>query len=324
MRFVIVGPGALGSLLAARLCLQSREEKRTGNDLHQVCLFDYKPDRAETLNKDGLNLEEGGQVFHCQPAVTADPEVISRTDVLFFCVKATAVTNALSLITPYLSSSTLFLAMQNGIGHLDNVASVNCLGGVGITTEGATLARPGHVRHGGKGITWIGMLFSDRQGAHQLLEKTAEVLNMAGLSTRVTSEPLKYIWAKLFVNVGINALSALHRCPNGQLIESPSITHLMEKAVREAESVARVKGIPVEGDPVQETFKVCTMTKNNISSMYQDILRRRLTEIDAINGAVVVEGERYGIATPVNIELVRQIKRFEASFETDDISENVS
>lgn len=314
MRFVIVGPGALGSLLAARLCLVSLEQKRAGNDHHQIVLFDYKPDRAEALNKSGLHLEEKGHIYHSHPLVTADPGIINSADILFFCVKATAVANALSLIEPYLSSATLLLAMQNGIGHIDMVTSVNCLVGVGVTSEGATLNSPGDVRHGGKGITWLGLLSIGGQRASQLLKDTAVILNAAGFTTRVSSDPMKYIWAKLFVNVGINALSAIHRCLNGKLLEQLSIKLVMEKAVQEAELIARAKGIYIEEDPVQETFRVCRMTENNVSSMHQDILLHRPTEINSINGAIVTEGERLGIATPVNAELVRQIKLIEASY----------
>jgi 2-dehydropantoate 2-reductase len=314
MRYVIVGPGALGSLIAVRLCLASLKAEGTGNDSIQIHLLDYKPDRAVALNEEGLNLEESGQVYRCQPSVTADPKVVSRSDVVFFCVKSTAVAPALSRIKSYLSPTTLLLAMQNGIGHLDEISSLNCQGGVGVTTEGATLTRPGSIRHGGKGMTRLGVLTPGSKDVRRLLEKTTELFNTAGLVTSVTNTPLKYIWAKLFVNVGINALSALHRCPNGKLLESESARHWMTKAVREAESIAREKGIPVKDDPVEETFKVCVMTAKNISSMHQDVLHGRLTEIDAINGAVVAEGKRLGIATPVNIELVRKIKQIEASY----------
>lgn len=318
MRFVIVGPGALGSLLAARLCLAGQEQNRAGNDHLKVFLFDYKPDRAQALNESGLHLEEGGRVLHCHPLISADPEITSRCDVLFLCVKATAVASALSLLQTYLKNSTLLLAMQNGIGHIAMLSSIDCLTGVGVTTEGATLIRPGHVRHGGKGLTRLGLLSGSEPTSTRLLDDTAGFMNKAGFSTRVSSDPLKYIWAKLFVNVGINALSAIHRCLNGKLLEQKSIMDLMEQAVREAEAVAKAKGIRIEADPVRETFKVCTMTANNVSSMHQDILQQRPTEINTINGAIVAEGKRLGIATPVNAELVRQIKRIEASYGLDE------
>ena len=312
MRFVIVGPGALGSLLAARLWLYSRAEEEAGNDSHQVVLLDYKPDRAAILNKKGLKLEEGEDSVMCHPVVTTDRMVTEQADVLFFCIKSISFANSLAEISPGLAKATLFLAMQNGVGHLDQLSSLRCLAGVGVTTEGANLAGPGHVRHGGHGITRIGLLAPEDAGGDSILQETAGILSSAGLTTRVTTTPLEDIWAKLFVNVGINALSGLHRCPNGKLLESVELKEMMIRAVREAEAVARAKGIAVNSDPVAETISVCEMTAENISSMHQDILLGRRTEIDAINGAVVAEAERLGIDTPVNRNLVEQIRRAEA------------
>ena len=88
----------------------------------------------------------------------------------------------------------------------------------------------------------------------------------------------------------------------------------MEKAVREAEEIARTKNIPVETDPVAAAFAVCETTRNNISSMRQDVMHKRLTEIDAINGAIVEAGRELGIATPVNSDLVRRVKEIETSY----------
>ena len=56
------------------------------------------------------------------------------------------------------------------------------------------------------------------------------------------------------------------------------------------------------------------MTSSNISSMHQDVKNKRQTEIDAINGAIVVHGKRLGIPTPINESLVSQVRSIEASY----------
>jgi 2-dehydropantoate 2-reductase len=66
------------------------------------------------------------------------------------------------------------------------------------------------------------------------------------------------------------------------------------------------------GDPVAKTFAVCRRTRNNISSMLQDVRRQRPTEIMAINGFIVEQGRQLGIATPVNRELVKKVQAIEA------------
>lgn len=315
MRIVIVGPGALGSLLTTRLSLflAGRGEGGADND-HHVSLLDYKPQREHMLARSGLLLENGGDSGRCSPEVTSAPEVCAAAHILFFCVKSSALGAALDRVRPFLSPEQILLGMQNGIAHPALLAAMPCIPGVGITTEGATLLSPGHVRHGGAGLTRLGLLTPASAAAHSLLDRVAALLSDAGLVTRVTPSPLQHVWAKLFVNAGINGLTALLRCPNGALLDSPDTRERMTLAVREAEAVARASSITIDEDPVAAAFRVCEATRTNISSMLQDIRSRRRTEIDAINGAVVAAGAKLGIPTPVNTEIVRQVKALESSF----------
>lgn len=313
MRIVIVGPGALGSLMAARLFLFQQKADSADNTVTSLHLLDYRPERAALLQENGLFLEQRNQIVHCTPYITSKPDVCVEAEVLFLCVKSTAVSQALDGIRPYLSDKTLLIAMQNGIGHLEQLARLSGSTGVGVTSEGATLTGLGHVRHGGSGRTLLGLFgSSSRDGL--VLAQVASLLDCAGIHAQVTDNPLKHVWAKLFVNVGINALTAVHGCLNGGLMQLPDAMATMEKAIKEAEQIARALDIPIEADPVQMAFFVCKATAKNASSMLQDIRQKRVTEIDAINGAVIAEGERLGIPTPVNAELVRQVKKLEASY----------
>ena len=78
--------------------------------------------------------------------------------------------------------------------------------------------------------------------------------------------------------------------------------------------MARAKGVGVVADPVAMTKQVCRATRENYSSMFQDVLKKRPTEIDAINGAIVKEAHSLGIAVPVNEKLVQQIKKIESGY----------
>jgi 2-dehydropantoate 2-reductase len=94
----------------------------------------------------------------------------------------------------------------------------------------------------------------------------------------------------------------------------PGVEADMKAAVLEAEQVAAAKGISVENNPYQTTVEVCRATAANVSSMRQDVLKKRRTEIDAINGAVVKEAASFGIKTPVNASLVGRIKEMEKGY----------
>jgi 2-dehydropantoate 2-reductase len=122
------------------------------------------------------------------------------------------------------------------------------------------------------------------------------------------------VWNKLIVNVGINALTAILRVPNGALATIPEASKLVRCAVEEAVTVAQAAGITIGlADPVAETLAVAQATAANWSSMLQDILRGVPTEIETINGAIVREGQRLGVPTPFNSFLCDLITALEAT-----------
>ncbi|HVI41822.1 MAG TPA: 2-dehydropantoate 2-reductase, partial [Anaerovoracaceae bacterium] len=170
---------------------------------------------------------------------------------------------------------------------------------------------PGKMRHAGSGKTIIGELNGKPTGR---IEKIAEVLKDAGLETDISDNVLGLVWDKLLVNVGINALTGITKLQNGELLNHPEIEELLEAAVSEAHAVAAAKGITLSyDDPVGHTKAVCVATAANKSSMLQDILNHKRTEIDMINGAIVREGAQAGIATPVNSVLTNLIKFIQKS-----------
>jgi 2-dehydropantoate 2-reductase len=133
------------------------------------------------------------------------------------------------------------------------------------------------------------------------LEPLVDLLEIAGFEVHAVSDLLSLTWGKLVVNTGINALSALLEVRNGELLESSHSRSLMNAAAMETARVAEALGIKLPyDDPSQEVEGVSKRTAENQSSMLQDIRRGAPTEVDAINGAVVREGELLGVPTPVN------------------------
>jgi len=308
-KIVIIGPGALGGLLAARLGAVGR---------HETWLLDHDPDRAALLAAQGIILSANHTVNQVPIRATAAPRMIGPADLVLLCVKSRDVAAALDRAIPVLTDHSLLISFQNGIRHLRLLAAYQGpgLAALGVTVLGATGAGPGRVTLGGTGLTRIGLPTPARPGspALDLLARGAATLNWAGLPTEVSSDILPHLWGKLLVNVGINALSAIHDCPNGRLPLIPAARAQLIAAVREAEAVARAQGIVLPADGVAATLAVCQATANNLSSMLQDVRRGRRTEIEAINGAVVEEARRLGLSAPVNQELVRRIRAIEKNF----------
>jgi 2-dehydropantoate 2-reductase len=89
----------------------------------------------------------------------------------------------------------------------------------------------------------------------------------------------------------------------------------MKEAVKEAVAVAEAKNIQLPyPDPMRRVMEVCEATAANIASMLQDVLKERETEVDAINGAIVQEGEALGIPTPVNRTLTSLVHAIQETY----------
>jgi 2-dehydropantoate 2-reductase len=120
------------------------------------------------------------------------------------------------------------------------------------------------------------------------------------------------VWLKLAANCAINPLSALLRVPNGRLIEDAAARATLAAVAREVGAVAAALGIRLADDPAAAAEEVARLTAHNRSSMLQDVERGVATEIDVLNGAVVREAERLGVAVPENRRLLAAVHALEA------------
>jgi 2-dehydropantoate 2-reductase len=303
MNFLIVGPGAMGCLFAASL-------KRAG---FKVTLLDYHQERAAEINARGVRVEGiGGEYVAQVPTVVGEGP--PDTDLVLVCVKSPKTMEAARGIEPWIPGGAKVMSLQNGLGNLEILAGIfgedRVMGGV--TAEGATLLGPGHVRHAGQGDTEIGPA-GDPRG---VVERTVSAFNRAGFRTKSTDRVTELIWGKLIINVGINALTAITGLKNGLIPEIEGTRLIMEDAVREAVAVAKAKGVRLPyPEPLERVKEVCRLTAANIASMLQDVLGRRMTEIDFINGAIVREGKTLNIPTPVNHTLTALVRAIQESYQ---------
>ena len=304
MKIVIVGPGAMGCLIAVFLS-KSKEE---------VWLLDKNADNAAKINEIGISLEGVSGTWQAKPKATANIENISKADLILICVKSFNTKQAVEQIKPLLQENTKIMTLQNGIGNIEIIAELvgeeRVIGG--ITNEGATLIDIGRIRHAGRGDTLIGTL--DGKVPVEI-RSIREVFNKVGLQTKMSRDIKSLVWSKLIINVGINALTAITQLPNGKLTEFEGTKRILRDAVTEATRIAKRKRIKlVYDDPLAKVEAVCEGTSENISSMLQDVLRKKRTEIDFINGVIVRLGQELGIAVPTNKLLVDLVKTIESSY----------
>ncbi len=323
MKIAIVGPGAIGSLFAGMLGLGG----------HEVWLLDRHEERVRLISRRGIWISGVTGEFNAHINITTDADEVGIAGLVLIAVKSYDTEQAAHSAEPMMGPESVALSLQNGLGNLEILASVfgaeRVIGGV--TSQGATLIAPGQVRHAGEGATTIGEInWEVGPGAGEALEQRnrrpkgpltqrlrdiAAVLTAAGIHTDLTADLESVLWGKLAVNAGINAVAALAQVRNGGLLESRHLRELMRAAVRETVEAATAKGIEMpETDTESYAEGVCQRTADNVNSMLQDVRRQRRTEIDAINGAVVKEGEAVRIPTPTNAVLTSLIRGIEGTY----------
>ena len=299
MKIAVVGAGAMGSLFGALLA-------ESGAD---VCLVDVWQEHVKEINTNGLSVESGGQSRSVSLNATADPQAVAGAQLVIVFVKSTATAAATATAAGLADTNGSILTLQNGMGNAETLAAAIHPGQivVGTTSHGATLLGPGCIRHAGSGPTVIGPWARGSSG-NQRAEEIAALFSAASITTDVVADVLPVLWAKLIVNVGINAITALTGIKNGQLVDLDVTSDLSRAAVEEAVAVARAQSIPVREDAVSHVLEIAGATAANRSSMGQDVDKKRATEIDAINGYVVRAAERIGVSAPVNKTLTALIK----------------
>lgn len=276
MKVAVIGPGAMGCLFAARLA-------KSGVD---TILVDHRIDRASRLNSRGITVESEGGAF--TESIRVVSSVPSGLDLVIVLVKSHA-TKDLSL-----NSRAPVLTLQNGLGNIETLCSTagSSVLLAGVTTEASTLLEEGRVRHAARGLTRLGSWTSCPAGP------ALKVLEKAGFAVEQTDSPGQAVWEKVAINAGINPITALLNVENGRILEIPEARQLMRDLVVEAVKVACTEGYRFERSLLEVAESTCAETKDNISSMLQDVRAGRKTEIDAISGEIVKRAQHSALPTP--------------------------
>ena len=305
MKVVIVGPGAMGCLFAGYFAKKKQ---------HDTWILDKNTKRAKRLKENGIKIETEKGSFSVKINATARVSDIKSPELVILCVKSYDTEDALKTIEPALTKDSRVLTLQNGLGNMEIMNEIVGLERVlgGVTAHGATLLGEGYIRHAGRGDTVIGNISGKLTVS---MRPVRELFNLSGFATRLTKDVNSIIWSKLIINVGINAISSLTRLRNGALIENQGTREVVSMAVTEAARLAKKKRIKlIYEDPIQKVESVCRATALNLSSMLQDVLKKRKTEIDYINGAIVRQAKSLSILTPTNVILTNLVKSIESTY----------
>lgn len=298
MNIVIVGAGAIGSLIGALLA-----KKNT------VVLVGRKP-HITAIQHNGLNIT-GKTHLHVKPsAVESIKEVSISANLVILTVKSYDTETAIKQIVPLIQDETVVMSLQNGLDNIEKIENRFDKDKIlaGVTTHGAIFLKSGIIRHTGRGKTILGELNGSQS---KRLKAIAYLFNEAGIETQTSDDIMKEIWAKVIINSCINPLTAFFACKNGYLLKNPLLEKTVEIICKESTAIAQAEGISVSTlDMIQRTKEVIKDTANNYSSMLQSIQQGKKTEIESINGKLIRIGKQHRIDTALNkilIELVTSL-----------------
>ena len=289
-KIFILGAGAIGSVIGALLS-KKNDVAIVGNKAHM-----------DIVNSSGLSISgDVNETFRVQ-AETQIREIPQET-LIFLTTKAYDSEKAIREIGQLIRKDTVILVLQNGLGNeevvknaLNNKAKVLR----GITTMAAEFLKAGEVRY------WKGETIIER---NIVAKEIADMMSACSLKTSVSESIKDEIWGKVVVNSVVNPLTAIFRARNREIGSQPLAT-VRHRIVRECVQVGEAEGITFPRD-LEKVIDREILTYTNFSSMCQDIMKGKKTEIDFLNGRIVELGRRHRVSTPVNETLVHLIRFLE-------------
>jgi 2-dehydropantoate 2-reductase len=311
MKIVVVGgAGAMGGAFASRLHAAG----------HDVAILDVSEAAIEAINRDGLIVSnpQGIEGTFRIPA-TNDASTLGYADVAIVFTKSQHTASAAKLMGNAVNPRTTIVSLQNGWGNEETLAETFYPDQIvaGVTYHSALVAGPGRIAHMlDVGPTYLGPYVD----GHSLdaASKVAEALNAGGITASVTPTAKTEVWKKLVLNSAVLAVSGLTRLRTGAVGNHEELMVIADQLTRESVAVGQGMGFGVDLDErlaaVRNVWKMGGMNK---TSMLQDVEAQRMTEIEAVNGAIVREAAKLGIDAPLNRMMAAMIHGLEASWSAE-------
>ncbi len=292
MKVAVIGAGAMGCLFAAKLV-------QAGN---QVLLVDHDPNNVNAIRKNGVRVTEGKTRRKADVPIRKSPGNLRSSELILIMVKAYQTEAVAKALRGRIGQNSAILTLQNGLGNMEVLSrTFGDLVLAGSTTEASLRVGPGEVLHTGRGRTLIGEL--DGESSNRALN-VVKLLRTAGFACLLTRRAKSVVWSKAVLNSAINPVSALTRLRNGQLRQFDGLRAMMLGVLDEGVKVARAERVRLNRNALSNLLQnVLRLTARNRSSMFQDILNGKTTEVRQLNGAIANFGVRHGIATPLNSAL---------------------
>lgn len=291
MKIAILGCGAMGSVYAALL----------GDAGHEVWAIDSWQDHVDAIKKNGLRLEGASGSRVVKINVTNDTSEAGVCDLVIIATKAMHVETAAYSAFPLIDTDTTVLSIQNGLGGPQTAAKI--LGAekvaVGVVGGfGASIKEPGYAHHNGWELLRLGELSGPITSRLRIIASTWE---SSGFRVECFDDIDQLVWEKLICNVCFSGTCTITGLTIGEVMEDSDAWFCASRCAQEAYNIAIAKNINVRiNDPIDYVRNFGSKIPGAKPSMLLDALAGRMSEIDAINGAIASAGIEVSVETPFN------------------------
>ena len=280
---------------------------------HEVWAIDRWREHVEAMRKNGLRLEGASGDRTVKVHATTDTKEAGPCDLVILATKAMHVEEAAKKIDVLLKKETPVLSIQNGLGGPDSAAAVlgkdRVMVGV-VGGFGASMRAPGHAHHNGMELVRLGEFGGP---ITERLKKVEELWRGAGFRVKLFDDIDQLVWEKLICNCAYSGPCAIAERTVGEVMADPDLSRVSAACAVEGFAVAIKKGVKLGfDDPVGYVRDFGSKIPNARPSVLLDLLAKRKSEIDVINGSIPRVGKELGLAAPVNqtvTALVREKER---------------
>jgi len=284
-RIALIGPGAIGGLVAAWLCQ---------DDTNQVTVCARTPIQR-------LQLETSDGVIEARPTVLTRPDQGHTADWILVATKAYDSDSAAAWFTGLLSEDTRVAVLQNGVDHVERFSEFLPAERIVPVVVDCPTERVESERIRQRGPATLVVPESASGSAF------TELFARTQIDATTNKDFVTVAWHKLCINAA-GAVNALTLEP-ARIAREPHAEMVMRKLVLEAVAVGRAEGAKLDeavADDVVNHYQ--NVPGDSVNSLHADRLAARPMEIDLRNGVIVRLGRRHGISTPFNEMAVALLK----------------
>jgi 2-dehydropantoate 2-reductase len=301
VKVAIVGTGAMGSVYAGLFASAG----------HEVWAIDRWKEHVEAMRAKGLRVEGKSGDRTVKVHATTEVADAGSVDLIVLATKAMHVAPAASAIKAMKGNAPV-LSIQNGLGGPDTAASilgkdrvmVGVVGGFGASMKG-----PGHAHHNGMELVRLGEFGGP---ITPRLKEVEKAWKSAGFTVKLFDDIDQLVWEKLICNCAYSGPCAIAECTIAGVMNDPDLSKVSAACATEGFEVAKKKKVKLGfDDPVAYVRDFGSKIPNARPSVLLDLMAKRKSEIDVINGSIPRVGKEVGVAAPVNEAITALVKEKE-------------